>query len=444
MTKYILPILAFIFLFSSCKEVVVELSEIPENTPPDAEIFITGNFNYWDPGDEDYQMQQTPDGRYFIELPSLFGKIEFKFTRGDWKTVEKDRCGYEISNRFFDYFSKDTLALKIWSWADLEPLQCDSISIFLKSVPKNTPDTAEIKIAGNFNDWNPGKKPLYSFKKHKNGKLFVKIPRTTYSDEKDLRFKIIKDQLSGIEVNPDGTPSPERIVRQDDTNRINLTVTNWKDLIKRDKDKQITIILTDIPEDTPPDSRLFLAGNFNNWNTFDIDYAFAKKENGNYSISLPKQKGKLEFKITRGTWFTEAANAAGERLDNFVFDYSSVDTIKLKIETWRDSYKRANHKTITVIIDSFPEIKGKDTVLFMASNYNNWKADSKNFRLKRNQEGKYYITLFWQESDLEYKITRGEWSNCEVSKNKMEIENRRIRKRIADTISISIERWKDL
>ena len=84
---------------TSCYQMRVEVDHIPSNTPANADIYITGEFNSWDPGDNRYILEKLNDSVYYIDLPRGVGELEYKFTRGDWSTVEKDNCGYEIENR---------------------------------------------------------------------------------------------------------------------------------------------------------------------------------------------------------------------------------------------------------------------------------------------------------------------------------------------------------
>ena len=64
-------------------------------------VFITGNFNKWNPRDLSFELALTTDNTYIIEiedekLPDL---IEYKFTRGGWGNVEIDRFGNVTPNR---------------------------------------------------------------------------------------------------------------------------------------------------------------------------------------------------------------------------------------------------------------------------------------------------------------------------------------------------------
>lgn len=64
-------------------------------------VYITGNFNNWDPRDGDFQLELLADGKYTIDIPDhlLPENIEYKFTKGGWENVEIDRYGNITHNR---------------------------------------------------------------------------------------------------------------------------------------------------------------------------------------------------------------------------------------------------------------------------------------------------------------------------------------------------------
>lgn len=92
----------FLYLLA-CQDVVVVVEKIPENTPEEASIHITGNFNYWDPGDANFLLTKNQAGTHLIKMPMGKAKTDFKFTRGAWNTVETDICGDLLDNRHFEY-----------------------------------------------------------------------------------------------------------------------------------------------------------------------------------------------------------------------------------------------------------------------------------------------------------------------------------------------------
>jgi hypothetical protein len=61
----------------------------------------------------------------------------------------------------------------------------------------------------------------------------------------------------------------------------------------------------------------------------------------------------------------------------------------------------------------------------------------------KNREGNYFFPIPRKRKTLEYKITRGDWSNVEVDKFGYDIPNRVINLAEADTVYIDIQAWKD-
>lgn len=56
---------------------------------PESPIYMAGNFNNWNAGDDKYKLQPQSDMKWRIVLPKPRSpKIEFKFTRGSWELEE--------------------------------------------------------------------------------------------------------------------------------------------------------------------------------------------------------------------------------------------------------------------------------------------------------------------------------------------------------------------
>ncbi len=64
-------------------------------------IFITGNFNKWNPKDYNFQLDISDESTYSIEIDDqlLPDEIEYKFTKGGWENVELDQYGNITPNR---------------------------------------------------------------------------------------------------------------------------------------------------------------------------------------------------------------------------------------------------------------------------------------------------------------------------------------------------------
>ena len=116
--KKIVCLLILFFGFSLSGQVTIVVEQIPENTPNDASIFISGNFEGWSGGKKQYQLKQDEDN-YTITLPKELKQIQFKFTRGSWTSVECSAEGLSVENRSYTFKkSKDTLRVKIVGWDD--------------------------------------------------------------------------------------------------------------------------------------------------------------------------------------------------------------------------------------------------------------------------------------------------------------------------------------
>lgn len=75
-------------------------------------IYITGNFNGWNPKDSEFILEPFEDFEdvFTIEIKdiSLPDKIEYKFTKGGWENVEIDKYGNVTSNRKAEKKQKET------------------------------------------------------------------------------------------------------------------------------------------------------------------------------------------------------------------------------------------------------------------------------------------------------------------------------------------------
>jgi predicted alpha/beta superfamily hydrolase len=117
--KKLLLIPFLLILGYSYAQVTFILDSIPAYTPPEAVIYIAGDFNGWNPGDTNYRMSKNVEQKWCITLSAAAPGtvILFKFTMGSWETVEKGANGEELGNRSFTYGNGDTLQCIIFNWA---------------------------------------------------------------------------------------------------------------------------------------------------------------------------------------------------------------------------------------------------------------------------------------------------------------------------------------
>ena len=95
------------------------LVTVPGTTPATDVIYLTGDFQGWDPGDPGFALSRRPDGLWEIQPTLDEGQIlEFKFTRGSWATIEKGAAGDEIPNRTAFTVDGQAYEAEVARWAD--------------------------------------------------------------------------------------------------------------------------------------------------------------------------------------------------------------------------------------------------------------------------------------------------------------------------------------
>ena len=74
------------------------IARLPPNTTTE-QIYIAGNFNGWNPADENFKFAKNGIGNFSFTMQNIpAGDYEFKFTKGSWQTVETTREKKNISN----------------------------------------------------------------------------------------------------------------------------------------------------------------------------------------------------------------------------------------------------------------------------------------------------------------------------------------------------------
>ena len=138
---------------------------------------------------------------------------------------------------------------------------------------------------------------------------------------------------------------------------------------------QVTIIVDEIPEDTPKDASIFISGGFEDWTGGQDQYKL-KQKGDTYQITLPTSENLL-FKFTQGSWQSAECNSKGEAIDNrnYVFDTSN-DTIHVQIQGWSNSFDIENVSTaldnVSIISEDFqiPQLnRGRKIWLYLPPDY---------------------------------------------------------------------------
>jgi len=430
-------IVIIVLLFASCHRAVIRVDEIPANTPKGQSLYVAGNFNNWDPGDQSYQMTLNQDSTYTFQLPPGFGSVEYKITRGDWTTVETDVCGYEIGNRVMVLGTEDTTTIRVESWNDLDPLNCPRLTVVLKNVPENTPENESLSLAGSFNSWNPDQSSV--LQKDSSGKYSITIPRPPKG--KDVEFKITRGDLSKAESDEFGNIRPNRLASFGKKDTLELSVEGWVDL-PVSKQNKVEFICKNIPRNTPEGDNIILVSNLNNWDPYDREFVMSKTGKNLYTVSMPKRNYTLEYKFTRGGWYTVETDPYGYDISNRVTSLNSSDTVYIEIEGWKDLPGSLDNE-VTIILSELPPNTPEEDRLYLAGNFNGFDPNKARFRFEKIMGGKYVLNIPREHHNMEFKVTRGSWKTVEVNQSGLEMPNRNYLYKDYDTLHIKVANWKD-
>ena len=129
------------------------------------------------------------------------------------------------------------------------------------------------------------------------------------------------------EYSSSSLPGWDRYVMESDTTlRTNRTV-------------RVSVLCTDIPDD----QRLYIAGNhrfLGNWSPREIVLQYMG--DGTWSRDFTFLNGSvIEYKITRGSWDTEALDVEGNIPSNHVLNVNSDTTLSHTITQWKDFYSES-------------------------------------------------------------------------------------------------------
>ncbi len=123
---------------------------------------------------------------------------------------------------------------------------------------------------------------------------------------------------------------------------------------------QLTIILDEIPSNTPENASIYLAGNMNNWNPADSLFKFSINENGKYYLysNLIELGTVISFKFTLGTWDLVEVDEKGNDIPDREYIYLEADTLIIVVEAWKDPsivpvVENSMSYNVEIVTDSF-------------------------------------------------------------------------------------------
>lgn len=88
-------------------------------TPAQQAVYMASSVNDWKARDPKFAFKRTAPGTYQLAFDVPAGTVlEYKFTRGNWRTVEVDAEGVERENRRLTVFGETTVAHEVPHWKD--------------------------------------------------------------------------------------------------------------------------------------------------------------------------------------------------------------------------------------------------------------------------------------------------------------------------------------
>jgi hypothetical protein len=108
MKKLVSCFLGLIIFIGAAQVAVAQIAavkvivNVPYDTVTGKHVYVAGSFNGWKAGDSLYQLKRDDDGFYSLTLPLFSNKhYEYKYTRGNWGSVEINTNDSDIHNRSF-------------------------------------------------------------------------------------------------------------------------------------------------------------------------------------------------------------------------------------------------------------------------------------------------------------------------------------------------------
>ena len=112
------------FAFSVEAQYTVRLVVTDVATRKYDDIYVSGNFNNWNPRDENFKLKPFGSGnRKSVVIKDLApGTYAFKFTRGGWDKVETTEDGRDISDRLLEVNADVSQEFNVLGWKDEYPV----------------------------------------------------------------------------------------------------------------------------------------------------------------------------------------------------------------------------------------------------------------------------------------------------------------------------------
>ncbi len=123
--------------------------------------------------------------------------------------------------------------------------------------------------------------------------------------------------------------------------------------------RNITLEVTaPLSSSTASNDTIYVAGSFNNWNPKDARAMLLRNEHKKYAGRISMPPGKIEFKMTRGSWQTVESASGGGAINNRTIEVVRDTLLQLSVAAWSDHFAQASKKStastnVKLVSDSF-------------------------------------------------------------------------------------------
>lgn len=207
-------------------QIEIQVVSHPRFTRSDSSLFVSGSFNAWSPGDENYRLRKNRDGIYTVVLPDSLSYFEYKFTQGAWAFVEGTKDGKSVPNRVFNRDVEEDpnrVIVRILGWEALP-----SYNFIITELPPSTPPDASIFIMGNFNDWRPAEESC-RLRRQVDGTYHISLS----SPLDRIEYKFTRGSPDAVEGKAGGGWTYNRVLLRTVSQRnldFQARIAGWEDL----------------------------------------------------------------------------------------------------------------------------------------------------------------------------------------------------------------------
>lgn len=103
------------------------------------------------------------------------------------------------------------------------------VTILLEGIPKNTPETTSIYIAGDFQNWDPGSEAHRLVYNKESNNYFITLP----TELEKIQFKITRGEWESVESDASGNDIANRVYQAEDGDTLKIHIQSWKDLTSK-------------------------------------------------------------------------------------------------------------------------------------------------------------------------------------------------------------------